>query len=69
MELISPGIGLFIWTILNLVTIILLFISLFSILRNEFHDSKIKLSWIIGVIFLPIIGPILYLKKRKKLFK
>ncbi len=67
MEIITPDIGLFIWTFLSLINLILLFIALFSILRNEFYDSKTKLAWIIGVILLPIVGSILYLKNRNKL--
>jgi hypothetical protein len=64
MLLYSDGVGLtgvimiFLGVILPL---ILLLWALIDILRSNFKDSTIKLVWIIVVIFVPLIGAILYL--------
>ena len=41
--------------------LILLLWALIDILRSNFKDSITKLVWIIVVIFVPLIGAILYL--------
>jgi hypothetical protein len=41
--------------------LILLVWALIDILRSNFKDSATKLVWIIVVIFVPLIGAILYL--------
>ncbi len=69
MELTTPDIRLFIWTILCLLALALMLVTIFSILKNDFKDTKIKLTWLIGSILLPIIGPILYFQNKKKLFE
>ena len=64
MLLYTDGIGLtgvimiFLGVILPL---ILLLWALIDILRSNFKDSITKLVWIIVVIFVPLIGAILYL--------
>lgn len=35
--------------------------ALIDILRSKFTDSQNKLVWVVLVIFLPFVGPLLYL--------
>lgn len=67
MELITPDYGLLIWTLFNILALILMLTAIFSILKNDFKDSKSKLTWLIGAIFLPIVGPILYFRRKHNL--
>jgi ABC-type transport system involved in cytochrome bd biosynthesis fused ATPase/permease subunit len=67
MEILTPEYGLIIWTTLSLVAFISMSICIYSILTNEFNDNKTKLIWLIGVIFLPIVGPLVYFKNKKKI--
>ena len=59
MELLLPEWGLIFWTVLGIFLIPWL-IALISILRNDFKDSITKLTWVVVVIFLPVIGSLLY---------
>jgi len=60
MGLVTPELGTFIWLMLILLIMIFPLICLISILRNEFKNHD-KLIWVIVVIFLPFLGPLLYL--------
>lgn len=60
MGLVTPELGTAIWLTLLLLTMIFPIICLISILRNKFKNQD-KLIWVIIVIFLPFIGPLLYL--------
>lgn len=60
MGLVTPELGTAIWLTLLLLTMIFPLICLISILRNKFKNQD-KLIWVIIVIFLPFLGPLLYL--------
>lgn len=63
MELLLPEFGLMFWVLLILVVccgIIPVVFALISILRNDFKDSTTKLMWVLVVIFLGVLGAILY---------
>ncbi|UMB60542.1 PLD nuclease N-terminal domain-containing protein [Lutibacter sp. A80] len=53
------SIGLFFWQIIIIVSILLSFIDLIDILRNDFKGNN-KLIWVLIVLFLNLIGVILY---------
>jgi hypothetical protein len=36
-------------------------IALVNVLRSDFKDSTSKLIWVVGILFMPLIGSILYL--------
>jgi hypothetical protein len=63
MELIMPGSGLVIWQILIFTNIILFVVSWLMILTTKALDSRARLSWLLGTLFLPILGPLLFLVK------
>ena len=54
------SIGLFTWQAIMLVSIFLWFFCLVDILKNKFEQND-KLIWVLVVIFIPILGSILYL--------
>ena len=68
MELHTPGTGLIIWQLLIFSMIILFVVSWIMILTTKAFDSKARLSWLIGTLLLPIVGPILFFIKRWKLY-
>lgn len=59
MEFVTPEFGMIFWTILFVVSMLFPILSLISILRNRFKDND-KLIWILVVLFMPLIGSILY---------
>jgi len=48
-----------------LLPVVLLLWALIDILRSNFKDSVTKLIWIVVVVFVPVVGAILYLVLRK----
>ncbi|WP_336245963.1 PLD nuclease N-terminal domain-containing protein [Mangrovimonas futianensis] len=62
------SIGLFIWQALLLLSIGLWIYCLIDILKNKFAQND-KLIWVLVVIFIPLLGSLLYLfiGKNKKL--
>ena len=69
MEILIPEYGLIIWTVLSLATFIAMTVGIYSILTNDFKDSKTKLAWLIGIILLPIVGPLVYFKNKKNIIR
>lgn len=67
MEILTPEYGLIMWTALSLVAFIAMSIGIYSVLTNDFKDSRTKLTWLIGIILLPIVGPLVYFKNKKKI--
>jgi len=61
----------FIYTLVNLggpeivvlimgLPLLLMILALINIVRSDFKDSNNKLIWALAVIFLPLIGSLLY---------
>jgi SNF family Na+-dependent transporter len=69
MEILSPEYGLIFWTAFSLESFILMLMAVYSILTTDFKDKRTKLTWIIGVIFLPVVGSIIYFKSKRKLIE
>jgi len=59
MDLITREFGLFVWSSVVLLMIILPVLALISILKNRFKDND-KLIWALVVLFLPFFGSVLY---------
>ena len=54
------SLGLFTWQAIIIVSVLLWIYCLQDILKNKFEQND-KLIWVLVVIFLPILGSILYL--------
>jgi hypothetical protein len=66
MDLIIPGYGIVLWQLSGLLLIGLWVYSLFDCLKSEFVEANQKLIWIILIIFVPFLGPLMYLGLSKK---
>ena len=60
MELLTPEPGLFVWVVISLLALAGWIGALVSILRGEFKGHHDKLIWVLVVVFLPVIGSLLY---------
>ena len=47
-------------TLLGLLALLMPVVALVDIVRNEFKSDTNKLTWVLLVFFLPILGSILY---------
>ena len=59
MDLVTPGLGLIIITVLSLLALLLPLLALISIVKNKFKYND-KLIWVLIVLLLPFLGTILY---------
>jgi len=60
MEILTPQTGLIFWTIIIALFFVLWLIALIDILRNSFAGENEKLIWILAILFVPIVGAVLY---------
>jgi hypothetical protein len=65
MELYLPEYGFFIWTFLSFINLLGVVFSLISLFKN-YSGSRYLLSWFLFIIFIPLVGFIVYIIKRKK---
>jgi hypothetical protein len=66
MEIVTPDIGLICWTLLCFAILVLHIATLVSIFRRSFTNPSEARFWLLLVLFLPIIGPVLYFRKNKQ---
>jgi hypothetical protein len=59
MELLTPGPLIIIWQIFCLGTIVLFVIALTLILTSKRMDAGRKALWFLGIMSLPVLGPML----------
>ncbi len=59
-DLIESSYGLITWQIITLIYIGLWIYSLIDIMKSSFEKND-KMIWILVVLFVPILGPILYM--------
>lgn len=60
MDLLTPGIGLLIWQLFVMITVVLFVLSWIVILTtNRIAQSK-KITWLLSTLLLPLVGPILF---------
>jgi hypothetical protein len=60
MDLLSPEGGILFWTIFSLVIAVLPIIALINLLPNKTIENVTKLIWVLVIIFVPVIGSILF---------
>lgn len=60
MELLSPEAGILIWSIFSLVLLVLPILALINLLLNKAIENITKLIWVLVIIFVPVIGSILF---------
>lgn len=71
MELLPPNLSILFWSFAVMMILALPLIALINLLKSKFKDNSIKLVWLLVIIFIPIIGSILYLiiGKRQRIIK
>jgi len=60
MELMTPSFGLIFWMLFSLCWFVLWLIALVDVLRNGFRGQNEKLTWVLVILFVAVLGPILY---------
>jgi len=60
--------GIEVFLILAVMPFILLLIALVDVLRSDFKDSGTKIVWVVVIVFMPLLGSVLYfiLGRRQK---
>ncbi len=66
MELLLPGPGLIIWSVIVLSSLILYVIALTDLVKSDFAGGNDKLIWVLLVLFLPVFGCLLYINIGRK---
>lgn len=66
MELFAPSLGLIIWTFVNLVSLGLIAYTIYRLGSNDSISSSEKVRWAIVILFVPILGAVLYLRAMNK---
>ena len=63
MDLLTPGLSLLMWQLAIGAVTGLAIISWIILLSTNKLDPRDRLSWLIGTLLLPILGPLLFLIK------
>ena len=66
MDVVVESNGLIYWQLSGLLLIAIWAYALFDCLKSEFEGSNQKLIWIILIVFVPFLGPLMYLGLSKK---
>lgn len=59
MELLSPGIGLFLWLMVVFCMVPLLIVALVHLMRRRLPASE-KALWVLLIVVMPFIGIVVY---------
>lgn len=60
MEIDAMSVTLILWSLLALAFVVFWIIALIRIMKNEFPGQHEKLIWALLIIFVPLIGTIIY---------
>ncbi|MFD2065665.1 PLDc N-terminal domain-containing protein [Pontibacter silvestris] len=63
MELVTPSFGLIVWQTMTFLSVIVFIVSWIMILRTNKLEAIQKIAWLIGTLFLPVIGPVIFFVK------
>jgi len=66
MDLLTPGIGLIIWTVMSFISLVIIAYAIYHLANNQRVSPSPKLLWLIFIIFVPIFGAIIYLGTTKR---
>jgi hypothetical protein len=64
MELLSPSLGLIIWTLVSFVSLGVIAYAIYHLANNGGVSFSEKLLWSIFILLIPIFGAIVYLGVR-----
>lgn len=66
LSVMEPGIGLMIWSLFSLCSLLLMVVAVNDLIKGHFKDTSLKVAWLVAVLFVPVLGPLLYFKFGKK---
>ncbi len=66
MELFSPDMSLISWTVISIIMILLPVIALLYLMKSNSKDTTNKLIWVLIIIFIPILGSLIYFSMKLK---
>jgi hypothetical protein len=66
MALLSPGIGLILWTLLSLTNLVLCIIAMIKISNDKFIEPGKKAFWVLAIIIFPFIGALTFIAFYRK---
>jgi hypothetical protein len=65
MELLTPNLGLIIWTIISVVCLVVIAYAIYHLANNESISPLQKVLWLIFIILIPFLGAVIYLGSEK----
>jgi hypothetical protein len=65
MELLTPDIGLIIWSITSIIFLGLVAYAVYHLANNKNIPPSQKLLWLIAIIVVPLFGAVIYLGTKK----
>ena len=66
MELVTLDVGLLIWTILASISLLFSAIVIIMLSKNKLLNPQTKFVRLLGILFIPFIGSLVYLYSNKK---
>jgi hypothetical protein len=65
MELLTPEYGLMVWTAFCFIMLLLIAYAFIKLIRNNDLTSSARLGWALVIIFVPVLGAVLYLRANR----
>lgn len=66
MDLFAPDLDLIVWSLLWTIHLILCVIALIKLAADTSIQFLIKMVFLIGIILIPVIGPLTFLRHQRK---
>lgn len=66
MQTFLSGVDLVLWIAVAALSLALLLTALFRLFKAEYDDARAELGWVVLIIFVPVVGPVLYFLVNKK---
>jgi len=65
MELVSAPIEMIIWQMFMLLHVVLFMTAWVMLLGNSRLNAPYTLAWMLGTLFLPVLGPVIFFMRRR----
>lgn len=65
MELVSAPVSMIIWQMFMLLHVVLFMTAWVMLLGNSRLNAPYTLAWMLGTLFLPVLGPVIFFMRRR----
>ena len=65
MELVSAPVSMIIWQMFMLLHVVLFMTAWVMLLGNSRLNAPYTLAWMLGTLFLPVLGPVVFFMRRR----